>query len=257
MGFAADGFNILRLQLGGTMNRLFLVRHGGSTGNEDPAFYAFNDSAICLTTNGIRQALATAAVLTEVGTRWLKPGNFALEVYASEYTRAQQTARIALDQMGLLYLKAQIRAVLNERDYGTQYDAKMDQDPDFDANDSESAHRARARVEGFMVEVESMLHRADVLAFSHFGTLRALIANLLKLSDSEMMKLDVPNGAAFLFERTFDSSGRSVYTPKPLPDHVLPKTAPLITVPDVVQTLPEVVRSGAQLRHRSQKSPQA
>jgi len=232
------------------MNRLFLVRHGGSTGNEDPSFYAFNDSAICLTTNGIRQALATAAVLTEVGPRWVKPGDFALEVYASEYTRTQQTARIALDQMGLLYLKPLIRPLLNERDYGTQYDQRMDQDPDFDANDSESAHRARSRVLGFMLEVESMLHRADILAFSHFGTLRALIANLLKLSDSEMMQLDVPNGAAFLFQRSFDTAGGSVYTRQPLPDHVLPKTATPITVPSVVQTLPKVVRSAANLRHR-------
>jgi bisphosphoglycerate-dependent phosphoglycerate mutase len=36
------------------MNRLILIRHGGSTGNEDPSFYDYSDSALCLTTNGIR-----------------------------------------------------------------------------------------------------------------------------------------------------------------------------------------------------------
>src|ERR1700753_133972 len=125
------------------MNRLFLVRHGGSTGNEDPNFYKYNDSAICLTTNGIRQALATAGVLATAGPTWLKPGNFDLEVYASEYFRAQQTARIALAQMGLLSVQPQVRPVLNERNYGTTYDPKMDSDPAFDGNASEASIRTR------------------------------------------------------------------------------------------------------------------
>lgn len=45
------------------MNRLILIRHGGSTGNEDSSLYAYNDSALCLTTDGIRQALDTAGVI--------------------------------------------------------------------------------------------------------------------------------------------------------------------------------------------------
>lgn len=49
------------------MNRLFLVRHGGSTANDDPSYYAFNDSAVCLTNAGVRQALNTAGMLAEVG----------------------------------------------------------------------------------------------------------------------------------------------------------------------------------------------
>ena len=70
------------------MNRIFLVRHGGSTANEDNAFYAYNDSAICLTTNGIRQALSTAKVLADFSPRWARRGDFALEVFASQYARA-------------------------------------------------------------------------------------------------------------------------------------------------------------------------
>src|SRR5271168_5035276 len=135
------------------MERLILVRHGGSTANEDPNFYNYNDSAICLTTNGIRQALNTAGVLAGVDPRWAKPGNFALEVFASEYTRTQQTARITLDQMSLLSVDPRIRPLLNERDYGTMYDPRMDTDPTFDANDSESAVRAKLRVRGFLDEI--------------------------------------------------------------------------------------------------------
>jgi broad specificity phosphatase PhoE len=213
------------------MNRLILVRHGGSTGNEDASFYNDADSALCLTTNGIRQALATGAVLAGIEPRWAKPGNFALEVFASEYTRTQQTARVALDQMGLLSIRPAIEPLLNERDYGTVYDPRMDTDPAFDGNDSESSINARRRVRCLLPMVEALLWRADVLAFSHFGAMRAFIADLLHLSDAEMMTLDVPNGGAFLFQRSLDAAGRSVFAQQPLPVHVLPKTASLIVHP--------------------------
>ena len=204
------------------MNRLLLVRHGGSTGNEDSLFYAYYDSALCLTTNGIRQALSTAQALAQLEPRWLKPGDFSLEVYASEYTRAQQTARIVLDQMGLASLAPRIRADLNERDYGTVYDARSDSEAGFADNGSESAIHARLRVRGFLAEIEPILYRADVLAFSHMGTIRALTANLLHLSDDEMMKLDVRNGGVHLFQRAFGAEGQSTYTRQQLPPHVLP-----------------------------------
>jgi broad specificity phosphatase PhoE len=214
------------------MNRFFIMRHGGSTGNEDPSFYSLNDSAICLTTNGIRQCLASASILTSVTPRWQKPGDFAVEVHVSEYTRAQQTARIVLDQMGLLSLKPRIRLLLNERNYGTKYENKMDQDPYFDGNDSESAVNARHRVTSFLKEVDAVLYRADILAFSHFGTIRALVADLLDITDTEMMKLDVLNGEVFLLERTFDA-GRPHFSRKALPPHVLEKTASFIRIPEV------------------------
>ncbi len=216
------------------MNRLFLVRHGGSTGNESPAFYGYNDSAVCLTSYGVRQALSTGGMLAKVGgPLWLKPGNFDLEVYASEYYRAQQTARICLDQMGLLSVAPLIRPVLNERNYGVTYDPKMDQIAAFSGNDSESSVRARVRIQAFVREIEPMLERADVLAFSHMGILRALLANLRNLSDQEMMTIDVPNGGVFLFERTLGPAGASIYTQLPLPNPVLPRTAPSIEEPTV------------------------
>ncbi|HEX4197438.1 MAG TPA: histidine phosphatase family protein [Caulobacteraceae bacterium] len=213
------------------MNRLILVRHGGSTGNEDGSFYNYSDSAVCLTTNGIRQALNTAGVLATIDPRWARPGDFTLEVFASEYTRAQQTARITLDQMGLPAARPTIQPLLNERDYGTAYDPRMDSDAAFVANDCESGLRARVRVRGFLAAVADLLDRADVLAFSHFGAIRALVANLVNLSDAEMMSLAVPNGGAFLFERRFDAAGAARFTQGTLPDHVLPKTAAPITPP--------------------------
>src|SRR5271154_2657320 len=205
------------------MNRLIFVRHGGSTGNEDASFYDYNDSALCLTTNGIRQALNTAGILAGIEPRWAKPGNFALEVFASEYMRTRQTARITLDQMGLLSIDPAIRPLLNERDYGTTYDPRMDTDAAFDGAGCESGLTAKARVRGFLTESADLLGRADVLAFTHYGAIRALVANLLGLSDAQMMSLNVPNGGAFLFQRSFDAAGAASYAQVTLPDHVLPK----------------------------------
>lgn len=217
------------------MNRLFLMRHGGSTANEDNTFYSLNDSAICLTTNGIKQCLATSAALVDVTPRWKRPGDFAVEAYVSEYTRAQQTARITLDQMELLSLKPRIRPLLNERNYGTKYLEVMDEDADFEANDSESGAKAKRRVVGFLREIDPVLYRADVIAFSHFGTIRALIGNLLQLSNADMMSFDIPNGGAFLFERKFDGDGKPSFSRQDLKPHVLEKTASPIRYADIAK----------------------
>jgi broad specificity phosphatase PhoE len=189
------------------LNRLFLVRHGGSTGNVNELYYAFHDSAVCLTTEGVNQALSTAGVLVSLGGEtWLKPGNFNLEVFASEYSRAQQTARICLDQMGILSIQPKIRAVLNERNYGVPFNNAGTTDPFSTANGTESAVRARIRMKAFVTEIEPLLERADVLAFSHEGSLQALLANLRRTPDRDMMK-PIPNGSIFLFERTIDTKG--------------------------------------------------
>lgn len=213
------------------MNRLFLVRHGGSTANEDASFYNYDDSAICLTTNGIRQALNTAGVLKEVDTRWGKPGNFALETFASEYTRTQQTARITLDHMGLLSVQPRIWAVSNERDYGMVYDPAMDTDPACTLNGSESSVQARVRVRLFLDDIAYLLPWADVLASSHMGTMRAMIAEILNLSDTEMMARTIDNGHAFQFDHIEDGPGKWHYKEVQLPDHILPKIAGKITLP--------------------------
>jgi broad specificity phosphatase PhoE len=203
------------------MNRLILVRHGGSTANEQSSYYALNDSAICLTNNGIRQALNTGAVLSGVEPRWSKPGNFALEAFASEFTRARQTARITLDRMGLLALQPRIRCELNERDYGTAYDPRMDADPYFHANQSESSAGARPRLRAFLAEAVPVLSRADVIAFSHMGAIRALIAEILGLSDAGMMARKVDNGEGFRFVLTRAADGKAIFVEDPLPVHLL------------------------------------
>ena len=224
------------------MNRLIFVRHGGSTGNEDATFYNYSDSALCLTTNGIRQALNTGAVLAQVEPRWAKPGNFALEVFASEYFRTQQTCRIVLDQMSLLSVRPRIAPLLDERDYGATYDIRMDREADYAGpnGNGETGQQAKRRVRGFLDEIEHLLDRADVLAFSHFGAIRALVANLLDLGDAEMMAYDVPNGEAHAFQRTVAADGSSSFAKLDLPDHVIDKSASPITQPPTPKPAPRI-----------------
>jgi broad specificity phosphatase PhoE len=233
------------------MNRLILVRHGGSTGNEDATFYNYSDSALCLTTNGIRQALNTGAILAQVEPRWGKPGNFALEVFVSEYFRTQQTCRIALDQMSLPSVQPRIAPLLNERDYGAVYDVRMDQDADYAGpnGNGETGLQAKRRVRGFLDETAHLLDRADVLAFAHFGSIRALVANLLDLSDAEMMSYDVPNGQAHAFQRTIAADGSCSFAKLDLPDHVLEKAAAPITQPPTPKPAPQVVPTAMIKRH--------
>jgi len=209
------------------MDRLLLVRHGGSTGNEDSSFYSYQDSALCLTTNGIRQALATAQVLGDLDQSWKKAGNFNLDIYTSEYTRARQTARICLDEMGLLDVSPKISPLLNERNYGTTYDPAMDSDPECTISGSESQAAARVRARKFIESVQPVLGRADVLCFSHFGTIRAFFCELLSLSNAEMMKRDVPNGEAHAFLRRL-KDGQITWEKLDLPGHVIKKSASFI-----------------------------
>jgi broad specificity phosphatase PhoE len=214
------------------MNRLFLVRHGGSTGNANELFYAYHDSAVCLTTDGVRQALSTAEVLRKVGgDTWLKPGNFNLEVYASEYSRTQQTARICLDQIGILSVEPKVRASLNERSYGIPFNPAGRTDPLSALNGTEPAARARVRVRAFLDEIEPLLERSDVLAFTHEGALQALLANLRGTPTPQMM-ITIPNGAIYLFNRSIGVDGLIEWTENTqLPDPLLPIGAPSIDPP--------------------------
>jgi hypothetical protein len=70
--------------------------------------------------------------------------------------------------------------------------------------------------------------------------IRALVANLLGLSDEAMMTLDVPNGGAFAFERVFAADGSFRFVQLKWPENILAKAATPITEPPAVQPPPDV-----------------
>lgn len=211
-------------------NKLILIRHGRSTGNEDKKMYAEVDSAICLTMLGVKQALNAGRQLGEI----LNTGYFQwhwhdVHAFASGYTRAQQTARIVLDTMGMRHIQTIEARGINERRYSQliiddQDEVHQDTDPHWRPGPGgESMIECRRRFETwFQHHAEYLLTDADVILFMHGEVLKAATAYLLNLDDQEMMQVSCPNGVPFIYERNPDTGG---YTPSP---HQFPRWDPTV-----------------------------
>jgi 2,3-bisphosphoglycerate-dependent phosphoglycerate mutase len=91
------------------MRTLVLLRHGESEWNSKGLFTGWVD--VGLSANGAQEAVNGGKLLARSG---LKPGN----VHTSVLTRAIQTANIALEEAGLLWLPTRRSWRLNERHYG-------------------------------------------------------------------------------------------------------------------------------------------
>jgi broad specificity phosphatase PhoE len=86
-------------------------------------------------------------------------------------------------------------------------------------------------VQAFLDEIEPLLERSDVLAFTHEGALQALLANLRNAPTSKMM-ITIPNGAIYMFNRHVGADGSIVWNEDTkLPDPLLPIGAPSIDPP--------------------------
>ncbi len=91
------------------MATLVLVRHGESTWNAEGLFTGWVD--VPLSAAGAAEAARAGSLLAEAG---LRPS----VVHTSVLTRAIQTANIALESAGLLWLPVRRSWRLNERHYG-------------------------------------------------------------------------------------------------------------------------------------------
>jgi 2,3-bisphosphoglycerate-dependent phosphoglycerate mutase len=92
-----------------TMSTLVLLRHGESVWNAEGLFTGWVD--VGLSPGGAAEAERGGSMLAESG---LRPG----VVHTSVLTRAIQTAHLALEAAGLLWLPVQRSWRLNERHYG-------------------------------------------------------------------------------------------------------------------------------------------
>src|SRR6202043_3664604 len=93
----------------GVMTTLGLLRHGGSTWNAEGLFTGWVD--VGLSERGAAEAVTGGELLRESG---LRPD----VVHTSVLTRAIQTANLALQAAGLLWLPVHRSWRLNERHYG-------------------------------------------------------------------------------------------------------------------------------------------
>src|SRR5580658_4696750 len=91
------------------MRTLVLLRHGESVWNSEGLFTGWVD--VGLSEKGMKEAEKAGAMLREAG---LQPG----VVHTSVLTRAIQTANLALESAGLLWLPVRRSWRLNERHYG-------------------------------------------------------------------------------------------------------------------------------------------
>lgn len=189
-------------------NKVIMIRHGRSTGNEEKPMYGEPDSAICLTLLGVKQILYAGTNLKSL----LDSGYFNwhwhdVHAFASGYTRAQQSSRVCLDKMGLHHVTPVIARGINERRYDkaiTKDDEHLqDKDPFWRPGpNGETMVECRERFAfWFQHHAEYLLTDADILLFLHGEVEKAGIAHLLNLSNEEMMRVPSPNGVPFIFER--------------------------------------------------------
>ena len=101
------------------MSKIFLIRHAESEGNVDKSvYYEKHDSEILITEHGHAQAKECAVQLLQL------VGNASVDIYASSYIRARQTAQYMFDALSNdgKVISMQENPLLRERDWGSLRD---------------------------------------------------------------------------------------------------------------------------------------
>lgn len=215
------------------MNKLVLLRHGQSIWNKENRFAGWMD--VDLTAQGVAEARAAGKLLREEGFIF----DIA---YTSLLRRAIKTLWMALDEMDLLWIPIDLSWRLNERHYGAltglnkaETAAKFGQkqvllwrrsyavsppalapdDPRNPANDrrykllaqipvTECLKDTVARFLPYWNEViaPAVQARKRVIISAHGNTLRALVKHLDKISEDDILNLNIPTGAPLVYELT-------------------------------------------------------
>jgi 2,3-bisphosphoglycerate-dependent phosphoglycerate mutase len=216
------------------MKQLVLIRHGESAWNHENRFTGWVD--VGLSEKGVQEA-------KEAGRRLKKEG-FTFDVaFTSVLRRAITTLWHVLDEMDLLWLPTQKHWRLNERHYGglqglnkaetaakhgdaqvkiwrRSYDiappALERWDPAWPGNDArykpgempktESLKDTIARTLPYWEQSIAPELRAGkrVIVAAHGNSLRGLIKHLDRISDSEIVNLELPTGVPIHYELTDD-----------------------------------------------------
>src|SRR6266849_2799652 len=194
------------------MRTLVLLRHGESEWNAKGLFTGWVD--VGLSATGAEEAANGGKLLAQSG---LQPG----VVHTSVLTRAIQTANIALEEAGLLWLPTKRSWRLNERHYGAlQGKDKARTRQEFGDEQFMLWRRsydvppppARPRTECLKDVVARLLPYwydavvpdlgADgtVLVVAHGNSLRALVKHLDGISDAAIAELNIPTGIPLVYQ---------------------------------------------------------
>lgn len=189
-------------------NLLVLVRHGESEWNAKNLFTGWRDPG--LTEKGKEEAHAAGRALREKGYRFDV-------AYTSALSRAQETNRIVLEELGQSDLPIVRDQALNERDYGDLSGLNKDdarekwgeeqvhiwrRSYDIPPPGGESLKDTAARVLPYYEKeiLPRVLKGERVLVAAHGNSLRALVMVLDKLNQEQVIALNIATGAPIVYE---------------------------------------------------------
>ena len=195
-------------------NLLVLVRHGQSDWNKKNLFTGWRDPE--LTEQGKEEAREAGEALKKAGYRFDV-------AYTSALTRAQETNRILLEELGQSDIEIVKDQALNERDYGDLSGLNKDdarekwgeeqvhiwrRSFDVPPPGGESLKMTAERVLPYYEAniLPRVLKGEKVLVAAHGNSLRALVMQLDGLSEDEITKLNIATGAPIVYE--LDDDGK-------------------------------------------------
>ena len=195
---------------------LILIRHGQSEWNALNQFTGWKDPG--LTSKGIEEAKNAGKIINNLKI------NFDL-VFTSALIRAQNTAEIILKEINqsLTTIKDQ---ALNERNYGDLAGLNKDdarkrwgdeqvhiwrRSYDIPPPGGESLKDTGERVLPFFMKeiLPHVCEGKNVLVAAHGNSLRSLVKFLDKISDEDIVKLEIPTGAPIHYVINEDGSVKS------------------------------------------------
>jgi 2,3-bisphosphoglycerate-dependent phosphoglycerate mutase len=223
------------------MPRLILVRHGQSQWNLENRFTGWWD--VDLTPKGETEAMAAGELLKDKGV-------IPTVAFTSVQTRAIRTLHLALEAAGLAWIPETKDWRLNERHYGgltglnkaetaekhgedqvkiwrRSFDVPppaQEKGSEFDLStdpryagiaipQTESLKDTIARVLPYYEEVIAPQLKAGetVIVAAHGNSLRALVKHLSKISDEDILDLEIPTGQPIIFELDGDLNATERY----------------------------------------------
>ena len=190
------------------MPNLILLRHGQSQWNLENRFTGWVD--IDLTPLGEEEAQKAGELIQPFQIDY---------VFTSALKRAIRTSQIALDKAGKHELPTERNEALNERHYGdlqglnkaetaTQYGDEQvhiwRRSYDIPPPNGESLQMTQERVLPYYKSniVPQLKNGKNVLVVAHGNSLRALVAELDKMTKEQILELNIPTGVPLLYTLT-------------------------------------------------------
>ena len=195
---------------------LILIRHGQSEWNALNQFTGWKDPG--LTNKGIKEAQNAAKIINNLGI------HFDL-AFTSALIRAQDTADIILQEIKQPLITIKDKA-LNERNYGDLAGLNKDdarkkwgneqvhiwrRSYDTPPPGGESLKDTGERVLPYFMEkiLPKVCEGKNILVAAHGNSLRSLIKYLDKISNEDIVKLEIPTGAPIHYVINGDGSVKS------------------------------------------------